>query len=260
MTDEKTPNVAEAYVRQELIDARKSLRMTQIIGSIIVVAVALYMGSITRGFLYYMEPDHAVEIVSGMVTLQIDTHKDMFIDNVATEVPEMIQQAPELALMQVKNARQTLETNFEQGLRDFCKANAATLNGNIDDYLEKNKEKIQGVLEAGADADEVNKLGKTINGLVMDYMKEEPAEGGESIDMQLRKSLNMLKDFQKVTHKLATAKALTPAEKKTRRMIAIIANSVDEADLMELPLPKLGADDDDKAVEKKAPAKDAKGE
>lgn len=55
----------------------------------------------------------------------------------------------------------------------------------------------------------------------------------------------MMQDVEKHLHRLATAKNLTPAELKTRKAIAVIAKSIDEAQLQPVALPQLTATEDD---------------
>ncbi|MBI3192129.1 MAG: hypothetical protein HYZ36_05630, partial [Pedosphaera parvula] len=62
---------------------------------------------------------------------------------------------------------------------------------------------------------------------LMGYLEEKP-EGGESIKEKLDTSLDALKRIDKQMERLATAKDLTPQEKKTRRAIAIVSKKLDK--------------------------------
>ncbi|HEY3416674.1 MAG TPA: hypothetical protein VGM23_07300 [Armatimonadota bacterium] len=235
---------AESFIQQELADARKALRNVQIIGSILILVLAVYLGYITSGFLYNLRPDIFVQNVSGFVSGQIDSHRGAFVDEVGTRVPEMIQQAPDLALAQLKSYREQAEDRLEGELKSFCTANSEKLNASLEDYIVKNKEQIKTVLDMGKDPKGAAALGAALHHEVLAYLKVKSADG-KSIDGEIQDSLKQLKDADQRLHRLATAKDLNPTELKTRRAVAIIADTIAIEQLKPLNLPKLGLTPDE---------------
>ena len=239
-----TPPVADAelFLKQELAAARQTLRRVQIVGGVLVIILAAYLGTITYNFYNYLQPANAAEIASGFVSGQIESNREAFLTEVETRVPAMIQAAPDMALEQIRGYRKDLEDRFEKELRSYCQSVSNKLSANLEEYVVTNKEQLQTVLELGSDPKGMTKVGATLRAEVLNYLKEEPAEG-ESIDAQIQESRSQLEEAEQRLNHLATGKDLTADEKKTRRAVAIIANTVESEQLRPLRLPKLGLDE-----------------
>ncbi|MHB9024417.1 MAG: hypothetical protein ACYC7E_09610 [Armatimonadota bacterium] len=238
-----TPPVADAelFVKQELAAARQTLRRVQIVGGVLVIILAAYLGAITINFYNYLQPVNAAEIASGFVAGQIDDNREAFLTEVETRVPAMIQQAPDMALEQIKSYREVVENKFEDGLSNYCQSVSGKLSDNLEDYIMTNKEQLKAVLEL-SDPKAMAAVGATLRAEVINYLKEEPAEG-ESIDAQIQESRSQLEEAEARLNHLATGKNLTAAEKKTRHAVAIIANTVEAEQLRPLRMPKLTLDE-----------------
>ncbi|HOF87979.1 MAG TPA: hypothetical protein PLZ36_07735 [Armatimonadota bacterium] len=243
----EAPVTAEAYVAKELAAARAALLRTQVIGLLVVIGFSIYLIAITRIFTLNLQPDNAVQTISGLVTGQIEEHQDAFIQDVSTRVPEMIQEIPDRVITQMPVVRGELESRFEETLTKYCEATANNLSGNLAQYIADNKEAIAAVLTASKDPDAVAKLGPSIREEVMAFLKAAPADGGPSIDAQVKESLKMLTDAESKLHHLITAKTLTATEQKTRRAIAIIANAIEAEALQPIEMPQLTLEDADVA-------------
>jgi hypothetical protein len=228
---------AEGYVAKEFSATRATLRNTQIFGTLIVLALSAYLITVTARFSFYMQPKVASDLAIGFMTDQIDTHEDAFLLDISTRVPAMIQQMPDLVIAKLPGYRETIESTFEKSLQDYCQKTRGKLDTNLDDYLSENKESIKTVLAAQQDPDAVKQLGATLREEVMTYLKED--NEGQSITKQINESQSMLEDAAKQMHRLATAKNLTPGEKKTRQAVAIIARTIDQAELKPLALPTM---------------------
>lgn len=236
--DEQPPVDAESFLRSELADAKASLKNTQLFGSIVVLLLGIYMIVVTATFVSNLQPQQAANVVSSFVSDQIDLHRDAFVSEVETRVPAMIQQAPDVVMKQIPEVRASLEQQFETLLRKQCQATSDKLGQNLEAYLTKNKDQIKALLETTKDPNAVATLAPSIRAEVMAYLKEKPATG-QSIDEQINESLSMLRDAEHRLHRLATEKKLTPAELKTRRTVAIIANTIEKEQITPLSLPKL---------------------
>lgn len=243
--DITTTNNAEAFVKNELDAAKKSLRALQITGTIIVLGLGIYVIVITSGFFNAFQPVEAAKLTEGFITGQIDDHRAAFVEEVRTRVPAMIQEAPNYAIQQLPGYREAIETRFEDQLNHTLKGTSDKLSGNLSQYLTDNKEKIKALLESSKDPKALAAVGPSLRQVVLDYFKEKPADGSKSIDEQLTDSYSLFHDAEQRLSRLATAKDLTPAEMKSRRAVAIIANTIDNAGIQPLTLPKLGTADGD---------------
>ena len=241
MSEEKTPSgpSPDTYIQEELAAARRSLRTTQILGTIIVVALSIYLIIVTVKLKNYLRPESAAEIATGFVVDQIDRYRGPFLAEVEQRVPAMIQQLPDYVLKQLPIARQRVEETFQTELRKYSESATDKLNADVEQYLKDNKEEIQTILEVSQDPKAVERLGPSIRSQIIEaYLEEEPAEG-KSVHEQVATSFAMLQNAQQRIHRLATASDLTPEEQKTRRAIAIIMNTIDAEQLQPLPLPSM---------------------
>jgi hypothetical protein len=235
------PMTAEAFVQAELVAARAALKMTQVVGSLLVLILGLYLIVVTTVFVSNLQPKEAASVVDAFVSEQIDTHRDAFVAEVAVQVPAMIQQTPDLVLQQIPLVRTSIEDTFETELRKQFQTSSDKLNTNLEDYIAENKAQIQAVIAATKDPRAVSELGPSIREEVMAFLKEKPATG-TSIDAQITDSVSMLRDAERRLHHLATSKKLTPAEKKTRRAIAVIVNTIEKEQITPITLPKMELD------------------
>lgn len=259
-TPETTPAVtAEQFVKEELAAAKGSLRNTQIFGTIIMLALSIYMITITTGFIKELQPDTAVKTVQGFAVAQIEQAGDAVLNEVSTRVPEMIQKAPDELIKYLPEVRKTAEQKFEEQLTQYCAQTSGQLDENLAKYIADNKEKIQAVIDASNDEGAAAELGPTLREEVMAYL-EEPQADGKSVKGEIDESLAMLNEASRKMNLLAAGKNLTPEQKKTRRALAIVANTIDDAQLEKLDLSFFhdnmtgGAADDESA----APADGAK--
>ncbi len=236
------PQISAAdYLQQELVAARAELKNTQIYGTLIVLVIAIYIGVITGKFISNLKPAAFTEILTGQAQSIIDDHRADVISNVRTQVPAMIQKAPDIVKEKLPEYSTAIKTRFSTELNAYCDKTQGQLEQNIASYVDKNKDSIKKVLDLGNDPEAVSReLGPALHATVMDYLKEKPADG-ESIAHQLNESLAMFQSAEKRLQKLADGKSLTAPELKARRAIAVIANTVDEAELKPVTLPQFDA-------------------
>lgn len=239
MSEQTTPStsIAESYVKEELASARKSLKNTQIFGSILVIILGLYVVIVSVKFANFFKPESAAGIATGFAVGLIDKYHDSFVNGVQERVPAVMQEAPDYVLKQMPIARSRVGQNFEESLRKYGQATNDKLTAQIDQYFKDNKDSIKAVLDASNDPNAMAKLGPAIRTqLVAAYLNQAPAEG-KSVDEQVTDSLTMLQNAEQRMHRLATATDLTPAEQKTKRAVAIIMETVNKEYLMPISLP-----------------------
>ena len=219
--------VATRFLNDELRRARASLQMTRIASVLLVLLVGGELLYLTSGFVNNFQPQTAAEIVDGMVMQQINDKGPDLANQLKQKVPEYMAQAPDYVLKEMPNYRQSLEDRIEKDLTGYCKSTSDDLGKHLDTYLDAHKDNVKELLTSTADPASTQKMGADLKAVLMDYIKEAPA-GKESIYSQINQSLSALQEVQKTTHHLATATNLTPDEKKARRAIAIITQSIDE--------------------------------
>jgi len=230
-----TVAIAENYIKEELAAARGTLRNTQIFGSIIVIALSVYLISITTRFTNELQPDTAVKTVQGFITGQIQETGDAFLAQIGPTVTGIVEKAPDAVIKELPAVRKTAVDTFRTKMEEYTAASADKLSENLDQYIAENKESIKAVLDTAKDEKALAELQPTLHGEVLAYLSE-PQESGKSIKDDIDESLEMLTDAQRTIHRLATSKALSPSEKKARRALAIIANTVDTAGIEPIDL------------------------
>ena len=92
--------------------------------------------------------------------------------------------------------------------------------------MAEHKDAMHQALTASANSPAISQMGEGITQTFLDTLKETPTNGGESVQMKIDKSLSSLGDIQKKMDRLANAKDLTPQEKKTRHLIAIMTKTI----------------------------------
>ncbi len=260
MADETTTLTAEAFVKQELDETRKQLRNTQIIGSIIVLALGIYVGVITATFVNYLQPESAVKMASGFITGQIDDNKDAVLAQLKSTVDSTVESVPELAKTQIPAYRTKVETAFKEQLTKTLDDNSSKLDASLAKYLEDNKDKLHALMDTAKDPQALKSVGPTLQTEIQGILDMAPEDGGKSINEQILESQKMFTEVRDQIRKLAQNQNLTDVEKKERRAMAIIADTVAEAGIPQVKLPQLGADDAPDAAattDTTAPAKPA---
>ncbi len=232
-------STAERFVSQELIQAKKSLQVVRIGGTLFLVFVGAYLYYLTSTFAASMRPHDAAEIAFGIVNQQVEDRGPDLVTQFKQKVPEYIAQTPDYALQQLPKYRTTLEDRVEANLDKYCKDTSQQLGTHLDTYLDKHKDEMKGMLTASNDPVALKQMGDSLKQELMAYLQEKPTTG-ESISSEIDKSLASLQEVSKQIHHLANDKGLKPEEQKTRRALAILSSSIDKQDaLPKIPLDKI---------------------
>ena len=217
---------AETFVTDEVAEAKRSLMITRIASGLLAAFVVIYLGYITSRFKDAMEPNNAAEIAKGIVAQKVDDGATSIAEDIKKRVPALIEQLPDYAIKQMPEYREKLESQVVGDLSGYASQNAPKLGENLDEFLAAHKEEVGQMLQDGQDPAVADKVGEDLEAAFMKSLQETDAGGGETFREKLDKSLAALQDIKKKTDRLATAKDLTPQEKKTRRAIAIIASKI----------------------------------
>ncbi len=219
-------NNAEQFLLDELAAARASLKRTQVIGLIALVAIVCYMGYVTMGIREALVPAKAADLAKGFIAERVSDQADELARQVTQQVPAMIAGLPDYILKQLPAYRLEIEKDVETNLKAHGMKVSRELGEKLDAFLNANIVQVKAVLKAGKDRSEFAKLEPQIDAFLADYLKQRLG-GEESLQEKLDKTLHALRDIKKMTDRLATASDLTPAEKKARHAIAIIGRTAD---------------------------------
>lgn len=223
---------AENYIESELKKARVGLRRTQIIGILLLVVIGGQLGYITMRFRQSLQPHVAAEIADGIIVQQVNDRGPELAEEIKRKIPEYLAQTPDYVLEQLPVYREAVEDKVETTLTQYCDSTSQQLAKHVDTYLDSHQNEIKGMLTAPEDPETLQQTAHDMRQELMSYLKEKP-EKGESIQTQLDQSLASLKEFEKKMHRLAMNKNLTPQEKKTRQVIAVLSKSINDQNMGE---------------------------
>ncbi len=221
---------AEHYIEAELRKTRITLRQTQIFGVIVLLLVGGELLYITSRFHQSMQPHAAAEIADGIIMQQVNDKGPDFAEQIKQKIPEYIAQTPDYALQELPKYRQSVEDRVETTLTRYCDSTSQQLGHHFDSFLDTHKDQVKTLLTAPNDPAALQQTGQELRQELMGYLSEKP-DKGESITDQINQSLISLQAFEKKMHHLATDKKLTPQEKKTRQVIAVLSRSINEQNL-----------------------------
>ena len=243
LTPELTPapptpeagSLAAQYLTAELAQARVSLQRTRIFTVLALLLIGGELAYITAKFSRSFQPQNAAEIADGIAMEQIDDRGPELSDQIKQRIPLLIAQTPDYLLQQLPSYRESLEDKVTETLDGYFKSAAQPLGQNLDTFLTAHQNDVQQMLLNANDTATVHRVGEDLKQQMLVSLKT-PQAGGESVSQQIAQSLLSLQEVEKTVHRLATAKNLTPEEKKTRHALAIIAGKID-ANKDKLALP-----------------------
>ena len=218
--------IAERFVRKELQDARKSLRMAQIGGSILALATAAYFGFLTSSLNKTLEPHAAAQVATGLIVDQVESQGPQIASEIKTRVPALIEQLPDYALKQLPQYRTALENQVESDMQTSFASSSKELGDSFDELLDGNKNEIKRMLADGKDPEASAQLGKAMESEMIDFVKTAKVNG-EPMSTKLDEALVSLNNVDKHMARLAANQNLTPQEKKARRAIGILTRNID---------------------------------
>jgi hypothetical protein len=227
VTTEPAETVAQSYVLSELDKARQALQRTQIFTLVAVLAFGIYFGYITVTFRSSLEPANAAEIASGIVQDKVETGSQDLAQQMKDRIPALIAGLPDQAMEKIPVFRKTLEDRVEADFSSACKEHSQELGKNLDAFLDLHKTDVKDMLTAGQDKANMEKIGDALEVEMTAFLKQK-SEGGASVMDKIDESLKAFKTVQAKSHRLATAKDLTPGEKKLRHAIAVVTATADK--------------------------------
>lgn len=220
--------VAERFVRKELSDARKSLRLTQIIASVLAIGTMIYTGAIASQLNNTLEPTAAAQVATGLLVDQVETQGPQISAEIRQRIPKLIEEMPDYAIKQLPQYRTALESQVESDMNRHFTASSKELGATFDELLDANKESISQMIKDGKDPEATKVVGDAIEKEMLEYVGT-TSLNGETLSTKLDGAYTSLTQVEKRMAKLASNKNLTPQEKKARRAIGILSGTINDA-------------------------------
>lgn len=227
-TTPETEDFAGRYIHSELAAARKSLLMTQVLGSLMALGTMLYLGYIVTTLQKALEPDSAATIATGIISERVNTQAQSMADQAKQQVPKMISGLPDYALKKMPDYRESLEKQIDSDLNTHFEAASKTMDGHFDDFINANKTEIGALLKDGKDPQALHALGGALQTEFEKFLKDTPTSSNspETAKDKIDQSLVALQQVEKQLARLAANKGLTPEEQKMRRAVAILSKNI----------------------------------
>jgi hypothetical protein len=219
--------VAERHLIREVEQARRDLRLAQIGGALLTLFVLGYLGWITGTLTRSLEPQAAAQIAQGVIAERVEMHASDLSGQLKERVPAMIAGLPDYALKEMPRYREQLEDQAEGQMQTYFTQAATQMDGHMDDFLTSHHDQIKEVLAGGQDPATVHQLGAALQKEFLDYVNA-ASVNGETLGSKLDQSLSTLGKVRQRMDRLAENKGLTPQEKKARRAIALLSQSIEE--------------------------------
>lgn len=228
MSKEKNfEQVASDYVAGELEQSRKQLKNTKIWGSVGVFALGAWMFGISHGFASNLQPENAAKITEGLIVQKLEEAQPQLSSYLKAEIPKFIEQAPDYAISQLPVYRETVEDDLEGRLEDLASSTSEELDAALDSFLVEHQNEFKTIILAGQDKETTDVVAAAMKEMFEQYLHE-PQEDGESISYKLDQALLALNDIEQRTSKLAHEKELSSQDRKLKRAIACLFNTVQE--------------------------------
>ena len=227
-TAPETEDVAARYIHSELAAARKSLRLTQIGGTLLTLGTILYLGYITTTLQSAMQPDNAAQIATGVIADKVTTQAETMAEQAKQQVPKMISGLPDYALKQMPEYRGQLERQIDSDVNTNLEAASKQMDGHFDEFVGANKTEIAALLKDGNDKAATHQLAIALQGEFEKFLKETPTsdKSPETAQQKIDQTLVALQQVNTQLARLATNKGLSPEEQKMRRAVAILSRNI----------------------------------
>ncbi len=215
---------AAAYIESELTRARKGLMTTRIVSAVLVLSALFECIYVTGNLTKYLEPKAAADVVQGEVSQRLDDQSDNLRDAMAQRIPVLISQVPDQVIGQMPSFRESLEKKFNDDLSTYADDSSKNLDAQMSDYLAAHKDEVKTALTDQNNVGAIHELGAGLSSQFMESLKT-TTDGGETLQAKMDDSLTDLKSIKSKLDHLANDKNLSPDDKRTRHMIALLVHS-----------------------------------
>jgi hypothetical protein len=214
-----------AYLAQELPKARVLLRRTRIVCVVLIVFIAVYIGTITTIMVNFFQPKAAAEVASGMLAQHAMKDGPILAAKVEWEIPHIIHQVPDYLIGELPVYRKELQQSLEAEYEAYCNSLSKDLGGQIDKFIDDHPAEIKTLLENANDRDTIRKILPDFDKGIADCMKNDPE--GQALREHIDEWAAALKEVEKRMDHLANGSNLTPEEQKARYALALLSKVID---------------------------------
>ncbi|MFM2081409.1 MAG: hypothetical protein RL380_100 [Verrucomicrobiota bacterium] len=219
-TNPAAETAASDYVAQRLELARKSLKRTRLVGTILVVGVAIYMGSIAYVMCGFFQPDQAARVASGMITQRIQANGPILATRIEQEIPALLHQTPDYIKAQLPHLRAHLADQLDHEFFAYCHGMSADLGHKMDLFIDDHKTEIGKLLANGSDRAAVRAALPDFDAVIHDFVQNDTE--GRELKKHIDELAASLKTIETRMARLANATDLTVEEQKARRALAVV--------------------------------------
>ncbi len=218
---------AEAYVNEQLVKARKSLKSTRIAMSVVALIVLTYMSVITVQIGKVTDPVTAADLALGYAKPQVDNYTSQLLEQVDTKIPELLAPLPDKVLESLPDYRQNLQNKIVASMQTYAGQTFSDMGEQLDAYLEAHGDSIADLLKTADDPEAGQEFAKAISEQILGYLDHKTPDG-ESLREKLDLSLIALQGVQSHVAYLAKSDTLNKHEQNQRRVIAILVRTVEQ--------------------------------
>ncbi|MGB0581358.1 MAG: hypothetical protein ACPGVU_16790 [Limisphaerales bacterium] len=225
--DSKSAEILQDFLEDEILKTQDSLRRSRLFGVIVIVIVTLYMGYITNGLRGFLQPDEAAKLTTMFISDQVTSKADLLAVEIKSHIPKLIEELPEHFLKEIPRYRQSLEDTVVTATRTQMQGVAGNLDEHLNAFMDTHQKDIKKMLSSTDEVEVTEALKESLADDVVEFLNTVPPNG-ESVTERIAKSLEVLSKAEAVVDRLAQNKNLSPAEKKTRYALAVLAGSISE--------------------------------
>ena len=217
---------AAAYIAAELPKARRTLKRTRIVGVILILGIAVYIGVISAYFVKFFQPLEAAQVASVMLTRHVADRGPALAVQIEQEIPALIRQLPDYLIKEIPGFRKGLQQSLENEYRGYCNTFARKLGEHTDVLIDEHKAEIKTLLENASDRAAIRKVLPDFDRAIAEFTRNDA--DGRALKKHIDEVAATLKEVEKRMNRLANGTNLTSEEQKARRALAILARAIEE--------------------------------
>lgn len=225
--DQKSAEILQDFLEDEILKTQDSLRRSRLFGVIIIVIVSLYMGYITHELRGFLQPEEAAKMTTIFISEQVTGKTDLLSEEFKRRIPGLIAGLPDHFLNKVPQYRQDLEDTVVTSARTQMQEVSKQLDEHFNAFLEGHQEEINQMLNSSGEIEITEALKEALADDVIEFLNTVPPDG-ESVVQRIARSLEVLHKAEAAVDHLARNQNLSPAEKKTRYALAVLADSISD--------------------------------
>jgi len=216
--------LAAAFLAQELPKARKALKQARIIGVVLVLFIAAYMGAISTIMVGFFQPQAAADVASGMLSQHVNAEGPVLLSHLEREVPQLIRETPDFLIKEIPGFRKQLQGALTADNAAYCNALRQQWGPQVDQYIDAHKPEIRTLLENAGDRAAIRKTLPDFDQTIADTLRKNVE--GQATKEHIDAWAAALKEVDQRVERLANGQNLTPEEIKARHALATLSTVI----------------------------------